>query len=397
MRVPVISRAIRHATTGGQSWHSPLESLHVAAGGKLIDFHGFTLPVQYAGRGLVESAQHVRKACSLFDVSHMLQTRITGDNATQLLHELTVADPKALAPNTGTLTLFPLENGGILDDLIINKMNDDQSWYVVSNAARMDVDLPHMQACAKKLGNVEIEVVNNPLVALQGPLAESILQPLVETELSGMYFMDGVDTTLAGVPCRITRCGYTGEDGFEISVEHPDAVKALIESNDNLFWAGLGERDILRLEGGMCLYGNDITEQTTPYSARLLWTVAKSRRKASDFAGADILNKEVQAKTPLSGEFRVGIAKKSKKGRAIREGMDLWSTDFETKVGKVCSGAAAANCDLHSIGQAYVQKGHHKNGTNLAAVPAGKKPTAKNTIPVDITKMPFVKTNYKNK
>lgn len=379
------------------SWHSPLEPLHIAAGGKLIDFHGFTLPVQYEGSGLVESAQHVRKACSLFDVSHMLQTKITGHNAQKLLHELTVADTDALGANSGTLTLFPLEHGGILDDLIINKLNDNNSWYVVSNAARMDVDLPHMQACASRLGDVDIEIINSPLVALQGPLAESILQPLVETDLSQLYFMDGVNTTLAGIPCRLTRCGYTGEDGFEISVEHPDAVKALLSSSSDLKWAGLGERDILRLEGGMCLYGNDITESTTPYSARLLWTVAKSRRKACDFAGADVLNKEVQAKTPGSGKFRVGLAKKSTKGRAIREGMDLWTADLSENVGKVCSGAVAANCDFHSIGQAYVQKGHHTNKTQLAAAPAGKKPTKKNSIEVTISKMPFVKTNYRNK
>merc|ERR1719219_1664163 len=289
----ILTKSIRFKT----SWTSPLESLHKAAGGKLIDFHGFVLPVSYENQPLVESSQHCRKKASLFDVSHMLQTRITGENACKLIHDLTVADAKSLDAHSGTLTLFPMENGGILDDLIINKLDDDDSWYVVSNAARKDVDLPHMQSHASKLGDVSLEVISNPLVALQGPLSEEILQPLVETDLSNLYFMDGVYTTLANVPCRITRCGYTGEDGFEISIEHPKAAEALINSNENLKWAGLGERDILRLEGGMCLYGNDINETTSAYSARLLWTVAKSRRAAADFWGADLLLDEISKKT----------------------------------------------------------------------------------------------------
>merc|ERR1719219_1165634 len=354
----ILTKSIRFKT----SWTSPLESLHKAAGGKLIDFHGFVLPVSYENQPLVESSQHCRKKASLFDVSHMLQTRITGENACKLIHDLTVADAKSLDAHTGTLTLFPLESGGILDDLIINKLDDDDSWYVVSNAARMDVDLPHMQSHASKLGDVSLEVISNPLVALQGPMAEEILQPLVETDLSNLYFMDGVYTTLAGTNCRITRCGYTGEDGFEISVEHPDAVEALYGSSDALKWAGLGERDILRLEGGMCLYGNDINESTTPYSARLLWTVAKSRRKANDFFGADVLNQEVSAKVPKSGKFRVGLSKSEQKGRAIREGMDLYTADLSRQIGSICSGASAANCDYHSIGQAYVEKGEHQVG-----------------------------------
>merc|ERR1719219_111193 len=316
----ILTKSIRFKT----SWTSPLESLHKAAGGKLIDFHGFVLPVSYENQPLVESSQHCRKKASLFDVSHMLQTRITGENACKLIHDLTVADAKSLDAHSGTLTLFPMENGGILDDLIINKLDDDNSWYVVSNAARKDVDLPHMAKHAAKLKNCKIEVLENPLVALQGPLAEEILQKLIPDDLSNLKFMQGITSKIDDNLVRITRCGYTGEDGFEISFENGAGVEKLFNSSEDLKWAGLGERDILRLEGGMCLYGNDIDETTTPYSARLLWTVAKSRRTASDFFGADILNEEVSNKTPKSEKFRVGIAKSDKKGRAIREGMDLY-------------------------------------------------------------------------
>jgi len=398
MKSGLLSRSIRFASDASkkQPWTSPLESLHIAAGGKLIDFHGFVLPVSYDNQGLIESSQHCRNKASLFDVSHMLQTRISGPNACKLIHDLTVADAKALDANSGTLTLFPMKSGGILDDLIVNKLDDDDSWYVVSNAARQDVDLPHICKHAAKIKDCKVEVITNPLVALQGPLSEQILQKLVPADLSKLTFMQGVTTTLDNSTIRITRCGYTGEDGFEISFENGAGVEKLLKSSEDLQWAGLGERDILRLEGGMCLYGNDINEQTTPYSARLLWTVAKSRRKANDFLGADVLNEEVSNKVPNSGRFRVGIAKSVKKGRAIREGMDLYSSDLSEMVGKVCSGAAAANCDYHSIGQAYVQKGTHQVGKELKAVPSGKKPSLKIAIDVTITKMPFVKTNYKN-
>ena len=312
-------------TIGKKAWKSPLEHLHIQAGGKLIDFHGFTLPVSYKNQGLIESSQHCRKEASLFDVSHMLQTRISGPNATKLIHDLTVCDAKNLEANSGTLTLFPMQNGGILDDLIVNKLDSDDAWYVVSNAARQDVDLPHLVKHASKIGDCQVQVLTNPLVALQGPKSEKILQNLVSVDLSKLFFMDGVTTEIDGSLVRITRCGYTGEDGFEISFENGNGVEKLINSSEELRWAGLGERDILRLEGGMCLYGNDINEETTAYSARLLWTVAKIRRENSDFIGSDVLNEEVENKTPRSGKFRVGIAKNVKKGRAIREGMDLYS------------------------------------------------------------------------
>lgn len=376
--------------------HSPLEYLHVKAGASLVDFHGWFLPVQYK-TPILESSKHTREKCSIFDVSHMLQTRITGPNTSKLLTNLTVADVEGLKENTGTLTLFPNENGGIIDDLIINKVSGNDDFYVVSNAARADVDLPHMMAEAKRIGDVEIEVLKNPLIAMQGPKSEEILQKLIGgADLEKLFFMDGITTDVAGHPCRITRCGYTGEDGFEISCGSPEVVEKIFEADpENVALAGLGERDILRLEGGMCLYGNDIDDTTTAYSARLLWTVARSRRQKADFLGADTLLEEVANKQPKNNMFRVGIAKEAK-GRAIRAGMDIYTEDLTTKIGRVTSGSKAANVEnVDSIGQAYVEKGFHQNGKNCAVVPAGKKPTKKNSNVVVISKMPFLKTSYK--
>lgn len=382
---------------------SPLEYLHIEAGGQLVDFHGWNLPVQYKNMDIIKSSQHCRENASIFDVSHMLQTKIRGPNAWKLLHNLTVADPKNLPENTGTLTLFPNKTGGLIDDLIINKVSGNDDFYVVSNAARADVDLPHMMKEAESLGDVTIDVISNsPLVALQGPKSEEILQNICDADLSKLYFMDGITANIAGKSARITRCGYTGEDGFEISCTSPEIVENILKigQSNNLQWAGLGERDILRLEGGMCLYGNDINEQTSAYAARLLWTVNKSRRAAADFPGAELLLKEIEEKTPKIGQFRVGLAKFSK-GRALRTGQDLYNEDLSEKIGYVTSGSQHANCSeesgIQSIGQAYVKKGFHQNGKEVMVVPGGKKANKKNAKVAVISKMPFVKTNYRNK
>lgn len=372
---------------------SPLEKLHLEAKGQLGNFHGWNLPMQYSGFPIKESAKYTRSYCSLFDVSHMLQTRIQGPNAWKLIHNLTVADVRGLTPHTGTLTLFTMKNGGIQDDLIINKLEDDNNFYVVSNCARADVDLPLLLNEAKSLGDVEVSVIKNSLVALQGPEAENILQKLVDVDLSSMVFMQATSAKIDNINCRITRCGYTGEDGFEISVDHPSAVETLLKSDDKLKWAGLAERDILRLEGGMCLYGNDISESTTPYSARLLWTIAKARRAAADFKGADKILQEISNKSPESNSFRVGLVKETA-GRAIRAGMEVYADDLKTKIGTVTSGSPSANVQgVESVGQAYIQKGFHQNGKSVVVTPKGKKPTSKNSVV--ISKMPFVTTKYK--
>merc|ERR1712110_295917 len=164
--------------------------------------------------------------------------------------------------------------------------------------------------------------------------------------------MQGFSSKINGTDCRITRCGYTGEDGFEISCDSPKSVEKILENVD-IKWAGLAERDILRLEGGMCLYGNDLTEETTPYSARLMWLVNKRRRNDCVFPGAEIILNELENKRPNSGVFRVGLTKTSA-GRALRAGMDVYDKDMARKVGTVTSGSPSVNVSgVESVAQAY--------------------------------------------
>ncbi|XP_035886218.1 aminomethyltransferase, mitochondrial isoform X2 [Phyllostomus discolor] len=257
---------------------TPLYDFHLAHGGKMVAFAGWSLPVQYRDRH-VDSHLHTRRHCSLFDVSHMLQTKIYGCDRVKLMESLVVGDIAELRPNQGTLSLFTNEAGGILDDLIVTNTSEGH-LYVVSNAGCWDKDLALMQDKARELQNtgsdVGLEVVDNALLALQGPTAAQVLQAGVADDLRKLPFMTSAVMEVFGVSgCRVTRCGYTGEDGVEISVPAAGAVRlatALLE-NPKVKLAGLAARDSLRLEAGLCLYGSDIDERTTPVEGGLSWTL----------------------------------------------------------------------------------------------------------------------------
>ncbi|XP_036905613.1 aminomethyltransferase, mitochondrial isoform X2 [Sturnira hondurensis] len=257
---------------------TPLYDFHLAHGGKMVAFSGWSLPVQYRDSH-VDSHLHTRRHCSLFDVSHMLQTKIHGCDRVKLMESLVVGDIAELRPNQGTLSLFTNEAGGILDDLIVTNTSEGH-LYVVSNAGCWDKDLALMQDKARELQNmgsdVGLEVVDNALLALQGPTAAQVLQAGVADDLRKLPFMTTAVMEVFGVSrCRVTRCGYTGEDGVEISVPVAGAVRlatALLE-NTEVKLAGLAARDSLRLEAGLCLYGSDIDERTTPVEGSLSWTL----------------------------------------------------------------------------------------------------------------------------
>ncbi|XP_074168445.1 aminomethyltransferase, mitochondrial isoform X2 [Rhinolophus sinicus] len=257
---------------------TPLYDFHLARGGKMVAFAGWSLPVQYQDSH-VDSHLHTRRHCSLFDVSHMLQTKIHGCDRVKLMESLVVGDIAELRPNQGTLSLFTNEAGGILDDLIVTNTSEGH-LYVVSNAGCWDKDLALMQDKVRELQNmgsdVGLEVVDNALLALQGPTVAQVLQDGVADDLRKLPFMTSAVMEVFGVSgCRVTRCGYTGEDGVEISVPAAEAVrlaKALLE-NPEVKLAGLAARDSLRLEAGLCLYGNDIDEHTTPVEGSLSWTL----------------------------------------------------------------------------------------------------------------------------
>ena len=299
---------------------------------------GYSMPVQYSSLGISASHLHTRSHCSIFDVSHMLQTRVWGRHRREFMESLTVVDLNNIKPNTGALTVFTNEAGGILDDLIVTEAEDH--LYVVSNAGCRDQDqalLTARQAEMVAAGqDVALEfLTESGLVALQGPGMVSCLQPLTSLDLSQLSFMRSSECRVAGLDCRVTRCGYTGEDGVEISVAERDAVslvEALLQSpGGQPALAGLGARDSLRLEAGLCLYGSDIDGTTTPVEAGLAWLISKSRRQRGGFPGQERILEQLRAGV---SRRRVGLLSRGAPARANTEILDLAGNT----VGRVTSG-----------------------------------------------------------
>ncbi|XP_048344489.1 aminomethyltransferase, mitochondrial [Sphaerodactylus townsendi] len=364
---------------------TPLYDFHRHHGGKMVDFAGWSLPVQYT-RSHLESHLHTRQQCSLFDVSHMLQTKVFGRERVKFLESLVVGDIAELKPDQGTLSLFTNEKGGILDDLIATSTSE-QHLYVVSNAGCRDKDLALMQDKAKEMKaagyDVDVEVSENALLALQGPAMARVLQAGVSDSLAKLPFMSSAVMGVFGVQgCRVTRCGYTGEDGVEISVPASQAVE-LAENllKDPTVWlAGLAARDSLRLEAGLCLYGNDIEESTTPVEASLTWTLGKRRRIAMDFPGAQIIVAQIKEKPKRK---RIGLIST---GPPIRQHMPVLGPEGKI-IGEVTSGCPSP-CLQKNIAMGYVESEHSKLNTDLMVE------VRKKSCPALVTKMPFVPTHY---
>ena len=270
---------------------TPLHDLHVELGGKLVDFAGWSLPVQYPS-GIMAEHRHCRTAAALFDVSHMCQARIRGAGAAQAFERLVPGDVAGLGEGELRYTVFTNEQGGVLDDLIVGRV--DEGLFVVANAARRDVDLAHMRQALEPQHRVE-ELEDRALLALQGPRAEDVLGRLCPAARA-LAFMQTTTATVAGVPCRVSRCGYTGEDGFEISVAATDApalARRLLEEPE-VAPAGLGARDLLRLEAALCLYGHELTLKPRRSRPACGGPSPRRRRSAGDFPGADIILRQLQ-------------------------------------------------------------------------------------------------------
>ncbi|XP_066207098.1 aminomethyltransferase, mitochondrial isoform X1 [Saccopteryx leptura] len=409
---------------------TPLYDFHLAHGGKMTAFAGWSLPIQYRDSH-VDSHLHTRQHCSLFDVSHMLQTKIHGCDRVKLMESLVVGDIAELRPNQGTvmdqtllcslagwspcvmsrhpticrnglipssphqagrpetqgtLSLFTSEDGGILDDLIVTNTSEGH-LYVVSNAGCWDKDLALMQDKIRELRNmgcdVGLEVVDNALLALQGPAAAQVLQAGVADDLRKLPFMTSAVMEVFGVSgCRVTRCGYTGEDGVEISVPVTGVVHlatALLE-NPEVKLAGLAARDSLRLEAGLCLYGNDIDEHTTPVEGSLSWTLGKRRRAAGDFPGAAVITPQLEGKVQRR---RVGLMCE---GAPMRAHSRILSMEG-TMIGTVTSGCPSP-CLKKNVAMGYVPSEYSQPGTPLLVEVRRKQQMAV------VSKMPFVPTNY---
>lgn len=366
-----------------------LHDFHLEKGAKMVDFGGFLMPLQYAGHGIADSHMHTRQHVSVFDVSHMLQLHVKGKDRLNYIESVVVSDIKGLKPNQGTLTLLTNESGGIIDDLIVT--NTDRDYlYVVCNAGCTEKDLAHLKMCMQefksKNSDVDIEVLTDKaLLAVQGPGAMKVLQPLVSCNLTELMFMSSVYASICNIEnCRITRCGYTGEDGFEISVPAAKSkfiLETLLESKiDSVKLAGLGARDTLRLEAGLCLYGNDITENTTPVEAGLTWTIGKRRRAEGGFPGDKLILEQLKQKPSRK---RIGFVST---GPCPRSHTPIMSYEG-SNIGEITSGCPSF-CLNKNISMGYVPAELSKIGTKVNFC------IHKKLIPGEVAKMPFVPTKY---
>ena len=320
----------------------------------------------------------------------MCGVTMKGKDAIPFIESLVVGDIGSLANNTGSLSVITNENGGAIDDTVITKI-DDETIYMVVNAGCRDKDLAHFDAHNKKwkADGKDVDIIihdDRAIFAVQGPNAAKALQPLVDVDLSKMYFSDFTIGPVNGAEGSfITRTGYTGEDGFELSVpnEAAEAIIDALQANGDLKLAGLGARDSLRLEAGLCLYGNDLDMDITPIEAGLTWTIGKSRRAACDFVGGETIKKMLEDKS-LVTKRRIGLI--VGKGAPARAGSEILSMDGDV-IGNITSGGFSP-CLKKNIAMGYVKKGFTKAGTELKVKVRSKINDA------IVTKMPFVEAKY---
>ncbi|TPQ33364.1 glycine cleavage system protein T [Bradyrhizobium guangdongense] len=369
---------------------TPLYALHVSLGGKMVPFAGYEMPVQYP-TGVLKEHLHTRAAAGLFDVSHMGQIALRPksgkvEDAARALERLVPQDIVAIPNGRQRYAQFTNADGGILDDLMVANFGD--YLFLVVNAACKAEDEAHLRAHLSDDCIID-SLTDRALIALQGPKAESALAKLC-AETPSLKFMDAGPRKVDGLDCYVSRSGYTGEDGFEISVPAADAerlAKALLADSDVLP-IGLGARDSLRLEAGLCLYGHDIDTATTPVEAALEWSVQKSRRtggaRAGGFPGADkILAHFDQG----AARRRVGLRAE---GRApVREGAVLFADATSSEpIGKVTSGGFGPTLNA-PVAMGYVPTALSALGTQVYAEVRGQR------LPLAVAAMPFVKNTYK--
>ena len=374
--------------------HTPLHDLHVALGARMVPFAGYAMPVQYPAGILAEHLQ-VRARAGLFDVSHMGQLRLSGPHAAAALETLLPADIVGLAPGRQRYAFFTNAAGGILDDLMV--VNDGGEYVLVVNAACKAADHMHLKDALAALCTVG-PLEDRALLALQGPLAASIMARLCPPA-AALAFMAVARVTLAGIACLVSRSGYTGEDGFEISLAAVDAdvLARTLLAEEGVAPAGLGARDSLRLEAGLPLYGHDIDETTTPVEAGLAWAIAKARRPGGErgggFPGAQTIFEQLSAGVRRK---RVGILPE---GRApVREGEALHDPNGCTTghtvgntvggaIGAITSGGFGASAE-GPVAMAYVETPFAAPGTLLTALPRGKPRACR------VVKLPFIPHRY---
>ncbi|MBI6738904.1 glycine cleavage system aminomethyltransferase GcvT [Pseudomonas syringae] len=363
---------------------TPLHALHRELGAKMVPFAGYDMPVQYPA-GVMKEHLHTRAQAGLFDVSHMGQIRLTGADAAKALEALVPVDIIDLPVGMQRYAMFTDENGGILDDLMVANLGNDQLMLVV-NAACKNQDLAHL--CKHLAGHCKIEPLfeERALLALQGPAAVTVLARLAP-EVAKMTFMQFASVTLLGVKCYVSRSGYTGEDGYEISVpaEQAETLARRLLEEPEVAPIGLGARDSLRLEAGLCLYGHDMDTQTSPIEASLLWAISKVRRadgaRAGGFPGAERIFAQQQNGV---SKKRVGLLPQER--TPVREGTEIVD-EQGTVIGTVCSGGFGPSL-AGPLAMGYLPNDYTALNTPVWALVRGKR------VPMLVAKMPFVAQRY---
>jgi len=366
---------------------TPLSALHRSLGAKMVPFAGYDMPLQF-DRGIVAEHTHTRDKAGLFDVSHMGQAMLLGESEDPgaALERLAPGAIAALKPGRMRYSLLLNESGGILDDFMVARTEEpDGRLFLVVNAATKDDDFALIESALKGVAKLE-RLDDRALLALQGPRAEAVLAALVPA-VRETGFMDMLTADWEGAALQISRSGYTGEDGFEISLpaEHAEALAQRLLEHADVAPIGLGARDSLRLEAGMCLYGHDLGPETTPVEADLAWTIAKPRRERADFPGAETILQQLKEDP---SRLRVGL---TPKGRAIaREGTEIFDAAGELRIGTVTSGSFGPSVD-GPVAMGYVERAYAEPGTEVSIMLRGKP------RPAAVATTPFVPHRYKRK
>jgi aminomethyltransferase len=364
---------------------TPLHALHVELGAKMVPFAGYDMPVQYP-TGVLQEHNHTRTSAGLFDVSHMGQVRIRGANPAAAFEALVPVDIVGLKSGQQRYALFTNDTGGILDDLMVARLGDE--LFVVVNAACKSQDIALMQNALA--GTCTVEPLNDrALIALQGPAASAALQRLAPA-VGAMTFMEIATVSIVRIDCIVSRSGYTGEDGFEISVpaDRADTLARMLLAQPEVKPIGLGARDSLRLEAGLCLYGHDIDTTTTPVEASLGWALSKARRaggeRAGGYPGASVVERQLK-----DGVLRKRVGLRGVEKIPVREGADLYAgaDSNAAKIGRVTSGCPAPTFGA-PVAMGYVPTASAAVGTRIFADVRGKR------VPMEVAKTPFVPQRY---
>ncbi len=369
--------------SGSKLSQTPLHALHRRLGGKMVPFAGYDMPVQFP-MGILGEHRHTRVAAGLFDVSHMGQVILRGpDHATvaAALEQVVPGEIQKLAPGRMRYSVLLNDEGGILDDLMITRLPEDGSLFVVLNAACKADDLTYLRS--RLPDSIVIDVLSDAaLLALQGPRAAAAMERFMPAQ-KDLRFMQAAHAQLLGIPALVTRSGYTGEDGFEISVPGEEAERlanALLEAPE-VEPIGLGARDSLRLEAGLCLYGNDLDTTTTPVEGGISFVIGKRRREAADFPGAAKILEQL-ADGPA--RQRVGILPEGK--APARAGVVIQSPDG-AQIGTVTSGTFSPNLEA-PVAMGYVNPEFSADGSALHLIVRGQ------ARPARVAPMPFVEHRY---